>query len=280
MNFKQMKYLPIVILLIAANSCSKTTEDINLSYDVPVVSGFLSPNNIPRIQISELILFDNDTSDTENNMLGLEVYLSHNNNNYQLISVDDRPGRYQCTDTLFQVESGEEYLLEFMYKDIPISSKTKVPFKPENFETSTTTIALPRITEESNGGGPGTISSSLELNWDNPDNGYYLVTYQYLEDEYNPVNETIEIEHPEDFANITSTPIQDSMYSIIGRQFSYFGHYNLILFKITDEYAAIYESLNQSSLDDLSEPITNIINGKGIFAAFNSDTLQINVVVD
>ena len=103
---------------------------------------------------------------------------------------------------------------------------------------------------------------------------------QYLEDEYNPVNETIEIDNPEDLAHFTSTPIQDNMYSIKGRQFSYFGHYNLILFKITDEYAAIYESLNQSSLDDLSEPITNIVNGKGIFASFNSDTLLINVVVD
>ena len=275
-----MKYLIITILSAIVFSCTKTTEDINLSYDVPVVSGFLSPNNIPGVQISELILFDNDTSDSTNNMQGLEVYLSHNNIDFQLSSFENKHGRYKCTDKIFKVEPGEEYLLEFMYKDIPISSKTKVPYKPENFETSTTIIALPRITEESGGGGPGSISNNLEISWKNHDNSYYLVTYQYLEDEYDPVNETIEIDNPEDLAHFTSTPIQDSMYSIRGMQFSYFGHYNLILFKITDEYAAIYESLNQSSLDDLSEPITNIVNGKGIFAAFNSDTLQINVVVD
>jgi len=275
-----MKYIIITSLLILTFSCTKTTEDITLSNDVPVVSSFISPNSTPLVQISKLILFENDITDTTGDIEGLEVYLSDYEATYQMSPVEGKPGQYHYTDSALQIDEGEDYYLEFLYKDIPVSSQTKVPFKPENYEVSTTLIELDRITEGEGGGGPGLNSSTLDLYWNNPDNGFYLVRYEYLESTYDPVNENIVIDNPEDVANVTSTPIQDSMYSIRETQFRYFGKYHLILYKITDEYAAVYESLNQSTLEDLSEPITNINNGKGIFASFNSDTLLVNVVED
>ena len=128
--------------------------------------------------------------------------------------------------------------------------------------------------------GPGGNTEEIEITWTTTDNSYYLVKYEYLEDEYDPVNETIEIEDSEEFVSFTSPPLQDSIFTIRPMQFRYFGQYNLILFKITDDYASVYESINQSSLDDLTEPVTNIENARGIFTSFNSDTLQFYVVED
>lgn len=275
-----MKYIIITSLLILTFSCTKTTEDMSLSNDVPVVSSFISPNSTPLVQISKLILFENDISDTTGDIDGLEVYISDYEATYQMSPVDGKPGQYHYADSVLQIEEGEDYYLEFMYKDIPVSSQTKVPYKPENFEVSTTLIELDRIMEGEGGGGPGLNTNTLDLNWNNPDNGFYLVRYEYLESTYDPVNANFVLDNPEEVANVSSTPIQDSMYSIRETQFRYFGQYHLILYKITDEYAAVYESLNQSSLEDLSEPITNITNGKGIFASFNSDTLLVNVAED
>ena len=275
-----MKYLAVVSLLTLLFSCAKTTEDITITNDLPVVSSFISPTSTPSVLISKLVLFENDISDTVNNIDGLEVYLSDIDAKYKMTSDPNKSGRYNYTDSVFIVEVGEEYYLEFMYKDILVSSHTKVPAKPENYEASATVVRLVRITEGSTGGGPGQNVGNLDLTWDNPDDGYYLVRYEYLESTYDPVNENIEIDNPAEVASVTSTPIQDSMYSIRANKFQFFGHYHLILYKITEDYAAIYESLNQSSLDDLSEPITNINNGKGIFASFNSDTLLVNVIPD
>lgn len=273
-----MKYIIITSLLILTFSCTKTTEDITLSNDVPVVSSFLSPNSIPLVQVSKLILFENDISDTTNSIDALEVYLSNYETKYQMSPVDGKPGQYHYIDSVLQITAEEDYYLEFLYNDIPVSSNTKVPLKPENFEVSATTIEVDRILEGEGGGGPGLNSNTLDLTWINPDNGFYLARYEYLEDTYDPINENIVIDYPEEVANVSSTPLQDSIYSIRETQFRYFGRYHIILYKITNEYAVVYESLNQSSLEDLSEPITNINNGKGIFASFNSDTLLVNVI--
>lgn len=276
-----MKYYLIAIISLLVISCTKTTEDLIVSYDIPVVSGFLSPNDNPTVQISNIVVFDNETQDSSSIINELDVYLINDGVSNLLTLQEDSTGIYHSTDSLFSIIEGEEYLLELYYKETLVTSSTKVPIKPVGFEISETSIELERITEETTGGmGPGMDVEEIELTWTTTDDSYYLVKYEYLEDEYDLVNEVIEIDDPEEFANFTSSPIQDSLYTFRSMQFHYFGQYNMILFKIADEYAAVYESLNQSSLDDLTEPITNIENGKGIFASFNSDTLSFNVVED
>jgi hypothetical protein len=276
-----MKKIIIILLALAVISCAKTTEDLDLSYDIPVVSGFLSPDDTPSIQISQMVIFDNESEDSSDIISELDVFLINTGIKYQLSPDDSIAGLYNYTDSLFTIIEDNEYFLELTYKDALISSETKIPLKPVDFEMSDTIIELERITEETTGGiGPGSDIEEIEITWTTSDNSYYLVKFEYLEDEYDPVNETIEIEDPEEFASFTSPPLQDSLYTLRPMQFRYFGQYNLILFKITDNYAAVYESINQSSLDDLTEPVTNIENGRGIFTSFNSDTLQFSVVVD
>ncbi len=89
---------------------------------------------------------------------------------------------------------------------------------------------------------------------------------------------TIPIENPEELATFTTDPIQNNVYNMRSMQFRFFGTYRMVLFRITPAYAELFESLSQSSLEGLVEAESNIINGKGVFAAYHSDTLQIEVV--
>jgi len=55
-----------------------------------------------------------------------------------------------------------------------------------------------------------------------------------------------------------------------------FGTYQIIVFRVNPEYAALYESSSNSTLS-LEEPPTNIVNGLGIFTGVSSDTLYLEV---
>ena len=270
-----------MLVAVLLSSCTKTTQDLETSMDIPVVESFLSPNHELVVRLSSAIPYSSDTTlEVTEYISGMQVYITSDSVTHLLSEITDSAGYYKDLTNELVVEENKKYQLDFIYKNDEISSSAIIPLKPENFETSETTIELTRITEESGmGGGPPNMTS-IELSWDDENNDYYLIYIQYMEDEYDTVNTVIEIEEASELANFSSEPIQNNMYTIRGTQFMFFGEYQIILCRITEEYAQLYEALSQSSLEGLAEPPTNIINGKGIFAAYNSDTLTVNVVED
>ena len=52
---------------------------------------------------------------------------------------------------------------------------------------------------------------------------------------------------------------------------THFGNHRLRLYRINDEYADLYEGLDQDSRD-LNEPPSNIVGALGIFSAFSADS--------
>ena len=52
---------------------------------------------------------------------------------------------------------------------------------------------------------------------------------------------------------------------------THFGNHRLKLYRINDEYADLYEGLNQDSRD-LNEPPSNIHGALGVFSAFSADS--------
>lgn len=69
-----------------------------------------------------------------------------------------------------------------------------------------------------------------------------------------------------------SAPSVSDVYNIQSKKIRYYGRYRVVLYKVNEEYANLYESTSTSS-QSLTNPYTNIENGKGIFTAFNTDTL-------
>ncbi|RLD82470.1 MAG: hypothetical protein DRJ10_05030, partial [Bacteroidetes bacterium] len=80
-----------------------------------------------------------------------------------------------------------------------------------------------------------------------------------------------------DFRKFSAEPIDGDAYDLnTRRQLVFFGNYRLILYKVNQEYVNLYENISQSTLN-LTEPLTNIDNGLGIFTGINSDTLSLQV---
>ena len=121
----------------------------------------------------------------------------------------------------------------------------------------------------------------VELTWDNPDAKYYFLDIQNIETY--PLS--IMPDPPDDrpappggfaFQMITE-PTNNNYSSIDLRQLEYFGTHRIVFTSVNEEYVYLYNSLNQDTRE-LNEPFTNVENGLGIFTAFNSDTLYLEVV--
>lgn len=265
-------------------SCAKTSLDTESSLDIPVVQSFLSPGNEAIVRLTTAVPYTTDTTTAVNsNISGVDVYLTTKDETYLLTEMSDSAGYYIDQSGTLVISENESCQLQFQYNGTQVSSSTTVPLKPQNFESSETTIEVERITETGGGGGGGggggpPDMTEIELSWIDENNDFYLIYIQYLEEDYDPINSIVEIEDTTAFTNFSSAPFQDSIYTIRSLQFMYFGEYRVVLSSITEDYAQLYETLSQSSLEGLAEPPTNVVNGKGIFTAFNSDTLFINVV--
>ena len=71
-------------------------------------------------------------------------------------------------------------------------------------------------------------------------------------------------------------PTDLDTYTIRGMTLTQYGTHRVILYKVNDEYAELYEFQEQDSRY-FNEPPSNVINGLGIFTAFNSDTIYFEV---
>ena len=57
----------------------------------------------------------------------------------------------------------------------------------------------------------------------------------------------------------------------------FLGRYRVQVWRVNEEYATLYNTLQQDSRD-LNEPFTNITGGLGVFTAFAADTTSVVVV--
>lgn len=58
---------------------------------------------------------------------------------------------------------------------------------------------------------------------------------------------------------------------------THYGLHRVRVYRVNQEYADLYDTRQQDSRD-LNEPLTNIVNGLGIFSAFNSNEIYFTAV--
>lgn len=267
----------LVVAAVLLTACTKTNQDDSSTLETPIVESFLAPAKEALVRLTTAIPYTTDTTiEIDNNITDAQVYISYGEKAFLLSELVDSAGYYREITGEFEVEAGQTYQLEFQYNNNEITASTTIPLKPENFEISETTTEIERITEDVGFGPPD--MTEIELSWDNETGDYFLIYIQYLEDEYDTINTVIELDEDIDYANFSSDPLSTDYYTFRSMQFRFFGEYQVVLSRITETYAQLYETLSQSSLEGLTEPPTNVTNGMGVFAAFNSDTLTINVV--
>lgn len=93
--------------------------------------------------------------------------------------------------------------------------------------------------------------------------------------ENNPESIFVDLPFERNF-NFITEPTSSDVFLLQPRILEQYGTHRVVLYRVNQEYVDLYENREQDSRN-LTEPLTNVENGLGVFTAFNSDTLYFEV---
>ncbi|MEN8191527.1 MAG: DUF4249 family protein [Bacteroidota bacterium] len=264
-----IKYSIALFMLYNIMGCEESIST-EIDQDLVVVQGFIyADQQVTDISLSEVLpLGSEDTLAPP--ISNAEIFISKGSDKYLLIPNEASKGFYYYPGNDLLISSGDELSLEVNVNDQKIFSETIVPPKPTNLELDSDTLLVPEFVM---GRPPDLEYYSITLTWDNFDNSYYYVVIGNIEDAAEP----IEVGSSKFSSRFVSKPSISNEYRVSFRTVTHFGKHLMILYRVNQEYADLYESRDQDSRN-LNEPLTNIKNGLGVFSAFASDSVYFNAV--
>jgi hypothetical protein len=254
-------------------SCEEVPE-FEPDDQLPVVEVFIYANApVNDVTVTEVVPFG--STDEEVSLSGLAISLIHDKAVYPLTESNEAPGRYAYAGADLTVRSGDRYDLEFSFNGRQVTSSTIVPSPPDGLVISTNEIFFPQLIDRSdifeliqN------INNSVLVEWANPGGDYFFVVVENIESDPEPIDLNNILNFNFQFI---SRPTQNDFFTLRTlTQFTQFGTHRIIVYRVNEEYALLYETLEQDSRD-LNEPFSNITNGVGIFSGFASDTVFLEV---
>ena len=276
----KLKYLFVFIVIVAISSCTDT-GDSYLNIETPVVESYLFADaGLNHFILSKAIPYTDDGSGELETIDNADVKITIDGIEYSLSPSSGADGRYALLGESYVVQANQQVSFEFELNGQIVSGTTVVPTKPTNFAISSTYIYLDKI-EVGTHGGMGD-DETIEITWDNADTSAYYVKMENLESNPDWVNEMMEeMMDDDDFdleetKKMVSKPENSDIYNVQSRMLMFFGTYRVVLYHINEEYVNMFEQLNNSS-NNMTEPKSNINNGKGIFTGVATDTLYFEV---
>lgn len=277
-NIHKIAYLFVFQCILL--SCTDTNTVVNPG-DKPIIEAYLAPNHKVSMKVYTEIPYS-ETSEGKSDVIdGLTIKITGSDGkSFTLKSLGN--GLYESDKTQLVGPANSTYTMSFDYKGRNVSALTIIPEKPISFKLDKAEISRTQIDLSSGGfpgggggrpfGGGGETNTSVELTWSNPNKAYYFVAAQNTETNpvavlIPPVGSTFPSFR---FNEQPSTGINQLLRS---QSFQYFGNYDLILYRVNTEYAALYQSAGTTS-QNLSTPPSSISNGLGIFSGINADTLK------
>jgi len=268
---RQKTYIITLAILAFLNACTKENLNTGMDNDIPVVEAYLEPGNEATVRLSKMRPFTEDEYSGSLIIDSAEVYINYEGMDYICTPVNDEPGMYISLDSNLIIEAGGAYSLFFEYNDYTVTSSTSVPSKPANADLSTSVYTVSQ-------NGMGFIQDPLTVTWDNPGNTYHIIIVEYMESNYNPIRWNMDPDSYDQFRKISTEPVSGDSYNLDTRKhLLFYGSYQIHIYKVNEEYVNLHENISQNSLN-LTEPLTNIENGLGIFTGINSVTLHLEVV--
>lgn len=214
------------------------------------------------------------------------ITLYKNDVAYPLVSSSDT-GTYRYPGDDLTIKTGDSFYIEAEVDGKIASAETSVPNNPVGVLMSREIIELPEITID-DGFDFAALRAlrdsmrliSLEILWDNPDNELHFVVIENAEENQESImpdlNGGFGMLRRRGSFRMVKRPTRESSQQINMSEIQYWGKYVVKVYRVNQEYADLYENLNQDSRD-LNEPPTNIKGGLGIFSAFNSQNVYFEI---
>lgn len=272
------KYIILLGLVPFLKACYDSDLEFEDQYE-PVVEAYMYVGKeIDDVYLSSMISFGEDSLGGED-ITDADVLLEGQSGSWVLTHNDTVPGQYYLEETP-ALDPGERFRLQVEIDGETLSAQTVIPEDPPPVTMSSTSLYIPYVQDMTDFRNLE-MPDPVELTWDNPEAKYYFLDIQNIESY--PLS--IMPDPPDDrpappggfaFQMITE-PTNNNFLAIEPRQLEYFGTHRIIFTAVNEEYVYLYNSLNQDTRE-LNEPYSNVENGLGIFTAFNSDTLYLEVV--
>jgi len=264
----------VFYLFFIAASCTKITPD---QENKIVVEAFLfEGEKVDDIRLTKLLAYGGDDTIPQP-INDAEIDIIWQGTSYRLENTNDS-GYYNYPGIDLQVIQGEIYELKVNYNDFDISALTICPPKPQNVSITKDTMKLVFISLIDSFLTGGNLTppdpDSVIVSWPNPNGEYFYVIAENVDS----VKENI---YPDFVIGLLSfffqsQPTTESTYTFFDSDFTQYGKHEIRVYKVNQEYVDLYTSFNQDSRTQ-AEPLTNIINGLGVFTAVSYETVPLYV---
>jgi hypothetical protein len=250
----------------ASLGCSDGTAVVGR--EIPVVQAFLYAHE-PVTDVRVTTTYDIGGDSTQSRPVSdAQVVLVRRGIVYPLVP-SDSAGYYHYAGTDLDVAEGDTFDLEVRALGVTATARTVVPPRPASLALSSSTIIAP--TPGAPGGTPPSFDSlRIVVRWTRVDGAYHYAVVESIDPD------AAAIERPFAIRRFTSPPTRADSLFVDARGLNYYGVHRLVLYRVNDEYAALYETRQQDTRD-LNEPRTNIIGALGIFSAFSGDSASFTV---
>ena len=267
----------VVSFILFLSSCEEEVSVLTLDNTKAVIAGFLyAGQSIDSIRITESISYSGDG--TLKFIDNLNISISNDQETFTLKSIGN--GYYNYLEHI--IEEGLIYTISLEYGGEQVSASTYVNPKKE-ITLSQNIVELEKIEFSGTLGGGRVIPEQVivDISWDNSESDYYFTIVENTESNPEYVNGIFEFLADNDALPqrfFRSEPVITDVHSVNStRELQFFGNYNITVFRLNPEYAALYESVGSSTIS-LQEPPTNVENGLGIFTAVTPHYLNLQVV--
>lgn len=246
---------------MALAGCQKEST---ASASLPVVEAYLYAGHPIKVKLYQQKSLT-DTAKYGAAITGQQLSISDGSRRIQL--AESAKGIYTYSDSSF-LAAGKTYTLAFNYNSREVSAKTVMPFKPTNFATQHDSVHYAHTSTPS-----VKIDSLNKFTWDNPDSLNHVLVFDNIDDTFFPVSGGFVRNGASNVFSVNTE--RKPVYYVVNNSFPYYGHYQVVLLSVNQEYIDFMKSnaLGSNSQNLLNIP-TNVTNGLGIFTAMQSDTLK------
>lgn len=269
----------IALLFIAALAGTAAACDTDLAFapttpDTFVVQAFLFAGEpVTEVAVTGVLPIDADSTATAAPIADARIAITRDGARFDLVPTEGEPGRYHYPGSDLLVEVGDVFGLEATHGDRTATAETVVPVPPHGLSLSATVMAPPEFGVRGGGFQPG-ADEGLVARWENSASALHYVVVDNIEAEPAPLAES---PFGGGFARrFVQRPTAGDSALVSARSLSYFGRHRVRLYRVNEEYADLYEGLNQDSRD-LNEPPSNVRGALGVFSAFSADSAFFDV---
>ena len=267
--------LPLLTLLlfsIALPACESDLEFIAPVPDVFVVQAFLFVDEpVTDVTVTGVLPIDADSTEVAPVISDAAITLVRDGVRFELLATSGEPGYYSYPGNDLLIGVGDIFQLEAVVDGKMATAETVVPLPPVGLALSEDNLVAPTPGGGGRGGRGGAAArqAGITAKWSNSDRRLHFVVIDNIE--LNPeILPTTEI-FSRFAARIVTQPTAADSSVVRILTLTHFGRHRLKLYRVNDEYADLYEGLEQDSRD-LNEPPSNIHGALGVFSAFSADS--------